>query len=269
MVIASHKLGPTERLAPFVAYVRVTRMAPELLPVAANARYRRLPDGQLELVLRLQGADSALHVVGTRTTALYKHTLPATEFVTVRFKVAGAYPFFGVPISALTDETVPLEQLWGGNVGTPGLDRLQQALARAASSTERVAAVECALARRLAQQPYEPASVATVRRAVRLLCAAPLLPTVDALARQLGSSERQLRRAFADVVGVGPKQYLRVLRFQRALRRARHAPHESFSAIASGAGYCDQAHLNAEFQALAGSTPGVLCPRLRGSQVAR
>lgn len=252
MAAVSIKLAPRTELDRFVSYLRVTQ--PE--PATPLVPYLRLPDGQLELIVRFTAQGGSVKVIGTRTHALQQPTASALDFVTVRFKAGGAYPFFGLPISELTDQLVPLELLWGAVS-----EELEDALYASESHAARVALVERALARRLTSRPFEPASLPSVRRAIRLLRTAHRLPTVDALARDVGASTRQLRRAFSEVVGVGPKQFLRVERFQRALRAARRAPTASFGALAGSNGYADQAHLSAEFRALAGVTPSELCPR--------
>ena len=69
----------------------------------------------------------------------------------------------------------------------------------------------------------------------------------------LGLSERQLRRRFADAVGYGPKTLARVLRFQRFLELARGG--DDLARLAFAAGYADQAHLTRECGRLAGRTP--------------
>ena len=80
---------------------------------------------------------------------------------------------------------------------------------------------------------------------------------VDELGAQLGVSERQLRRRFADAVGYGPKTLARVLRFQRFLALA--ATGDDLRARwRLGAGYADQAHLTRECRRLAGRTPAEL-----------
>ncbi|MEY4515421.1 MAG: hypothetical protein RLZZ450_7543 [Pseudomonadota bacterium] len=224
----------------------------------ARSDYQRLPDGQLELIVRFDERGVGGYVVGPRMHALRKHNDTAQSFLSVRFKAGGAYPFFGRPLSSLIDQLVPLEDFWG-----EGAEQLSHALARAHGHDARVETLERALAHRLTVATFEPASVPAVRRAVRLLAAAPSLPSVDELAREVGSSARQLRRAFSDVVGVAPKQYLRVVRFQRALRAARRAPATPWSAIARSVGYFDQSHLHAEFVALGGATPTTLVSRGR------
>jgi AraC-like DNA-binding protein len=86
---------------------------------------------------------------------------------------------------------------------------------------------------------------------------------VSAVAAALGVSERHLRRVFRETVGLSPKAFAKLTRFHRALRAAREDGHASWASIAAGAGYYDQAHLIAEFRAIAGVTPRALLAELR------
>ena len=79
--------------------------------------------------------------------------------------------------------------------------------------------------------------------------------SIDDVARELGISERHLRRAFHGVVGLGPKTYARIARFQRALAMGRATPGR-WSEVARATGYFDQAHLTADFRELALVPPG-------------
>ena len=255
-MLQSQKLAAPPSLASFVSYVRVTA-APER--GVAHVPYVRLPDGQLELLLYVAPDDETLRVVGTRMRALHKPSTVGHAFLSVRFKPGGAYPFFGVPLSALTDQLVDLADLWGDAAHV-----LRDALGNTHHRETRIAAVERALTHRLATAAFEPASAPSVRRAVRLVEAAPALPTVEALARDLGTSTRHLRRTFLEVVGIGPKQYLRVARFQRALHAVKRAPFMPLATIAERTGYSDQSHFSADFQALSGTPPSALRAHGRG-----
>ncbi len=246
MTLRALKLRAYGPLAHFVDYVRVVSDIPSDQP------YIRLPDGRLELVLRGACFGASLNVMGTRLTPLRKSSDAIGEAIHVRFKPGGAYPFFGVPLSELTDQIVPLDALLG-----PELDSLRVALEQP-TAAERGAAVQRALLSRLVAPSYEPVSVPSVRRALRMLATAVTLPSVGQLADDLDVSSRQLRRAFADVVGVSPKAYLRIVRFQRVLRAARAQPSERWAGLAKAHGYYDQAHLVAELRALSGSVPSAL-----------
>ena len=88
---------------------------------------------------------------------------------------------------------------------------------------------------------------------------------MNAVAVDLRVSERHLRRVFRETVGVSPKAFVRLARFRRALRAARHDDHASWASIAASTGYYDQAHLIAEFRAIAGVTPRAFLGELRGT----
>jgi AraC-like DNA-binding protein len=193
--------------------------------------------------------------VGTRSHALRKESGPTDAFcVVVRFRAGGGYPFFGVPVSELTNQMVGLDQLWGSL-----FQQLRDVLAGADGARACLAATEQALRSRLeGPELYDPVNGARVRRALRALEQEPVLPEVEKLAERLGASTRQLRRAFAEVVGLSPKQYLRIVRFQRARRLLLESAEPRWSMIAQSAGYFDQAHMINEFRALSGQTPGEL-----------
>jgi AraC-like DNA-binding protein len=208
--------------------------------------YRRLPDGETELSVRFGEAGTFASVIGTRTRALEKPSARSTGALLVRFRLGGAHPFFGQPLSALTDQVVPLEDVWSREA--------QLQFAR----SDDVAGVAASLTRMLAcGDVYDPASARTVRRAVQLIAAGDELPRVPRLAAELGVSERQLRRGFDEVIGLSPKHYLRVVRFRRALRAARGSGVADWARIAEQVGYYDQAHLIADFREMSGMTPGV------------
>jgi AraC-like DNA-binding protein len=88
---------------------------------------------------------------------------------------------------------------------------------------------------------------------------------VTTVAADLGVSERHLRRVFRETVGVSPKTFARLARFHHALRAARDDGHAGWARIAADAGYYDQAHLIAEFRAIAGVTPQALLGELRAA----
>jgi len=92
----------------------------------------------------------------------------------------------------------------------------------------------------------------------RLLAAGGDLP-ISALATETGWSDTYLRKAFKNQIGLTPKAAARVIRFHRArlalVRRATAGRPLDLAGLAAGCGYYDQAHLDLEFRALAGSAP--------------
>jgi AraC-like DNA-binding protein len=86
---------------------------------------------------------------------------------------------------------------------------------------------------------------------------------VEALAGELGLSDRQLRRRCHAAAGYGPKTLQRVLRFRGFLARVDAAGRGAdLARIALDAGYADQPHLTRECTRLAGHAPAALVARL-------
>ena len=115
----------------------------------------------------------------------------------------------------------------------------------------------CAFALRT-RLTFEPASGWLARYAVRLLEGGEV--RVESVAERLGVTARHLRRAFTEGVGIGPKEFARTVRLQRAVRTAA-ATSNDWVQIAADAGYYDQAHLIADFRELVGLTPGAFLKR--------
>jgi AraC-like DNA-binding protein len=247
VTVSAIHLAPKRELARFVKSFRVVTRGPDAGP------YVQLPDGEVDLVVRISSSLGEVHAIGTRLRPLRK-TVDVQRTLAVRFKPGGAYPFFGVPMSELTNRIVSIDTLWGADGA-----RLREALWEAPSVAARLQVLEEALTERLHRGDlFEPAGAYVVRRAVRLITDSTELPRVEGLARELGISTRHLRRAFEDVVGVRPKEFARIIRFQRAVRASERTAAPDWGAIAAAVGYYDQSHLITEFKALTGATPRAL-----------
>ncbi|RKH41104.1 helix-turn-helix domain-containing protein [Corallococcus sp. AB049A] len=242
-------LAPGADLSRFVQRVRVLWRGP------SHGDYVRVPDGTVELVVRVTSTTCDVHALGPREQVVRKAPSEVPpDTLGIQFKPGGAYPFFGLPMSELSHRSLAIDTLWGKEDGA----KLRESLARAPNPQARLRTLEAALVDRLHRDDvYEPAAAYLVRRGIRLLTGAGELPRVADLARTLGVSERHLRRAFDDVLGMGPKAYARLVRFQRALQASRaQGARPDWGSIAAGAGYYDQAHLIADFRAVLGTTPG-------------
>ncbi len=79
--------------------------------------------------------------------------------------------------------------------------------------------------------------------------------SIRALAATIGCSQKYLVARFREHVGLAPKTFARVLRFQTVLRVLQTARPVRWSDLAQAAGYYDQAHLIRDFHAFAGTTP--------------
>lgn len=86
--------------------------------------------------------------------------------------------------------------------------------------------------------------------------------SVADMVRATGMNPRALQRWFAAHVGLTPRRYLRLLRFQRAFETA--PGQASLADHAAGTGFADQAHMAREFRALAGASASTARRNARG-----
>jgi AraC-like DNA-binding protein len=219
-----------------------------------------IPRPEVQLVVRFGpstrgGLDA--HAFGVRQRVHRKAFRGGQRTVIARLQLGASGVVLGVPASALAGHIVALEDLWG-DVAT---QRLYARLADARDTAGAAAIVESAIAERLATADGRDARAQLALAAADRLTSA----TVNAVAVDLGVSERHLRRVFHETVGMSPKAFAKLRRFHRALTAASESASASWASIAAEAGYYDQAHLIGEFRALAGVTPRALLGELRAA----
>jgi AraC-like DNA-binding protein len=217
-----------------------------------------LPDGCSDLIWE-QGVDA--YVAGPDTGPVRNVTTAGTVIAGVRFRPGAGGQVLGLPLSEIRDQRVPLAEL------LPSAAKRIPATADPALAAARLLDT----AGRLAADGTPDQAVA---RAAALL-RDPAART-EAVAVDVGLSERQFRRRCQAATGYGPKTLQRVLRFRRFVRMldarmldarlpavASEPGPPGLASAAAQAGYADQAHLTRECSALSGLTPAALA-RVRG-----
>lgn len=229
----------------------------EKSPAASPERI--LPDGCVELIFNLADAFKRHH--SNRTLEIQPQTLIAgqmrryamieptgrVKLFGVRFHPGGAYPFFQLPLSELTDQIIGFDSVWN-RVGKELADRIQSAR----SVRERIGIIETTLLARLEQWRSADRRVDAV---VKTIVAREGLVSIERLRRNLGVSERQLERKFQTRVGITPKFLCRTLRFQKVFKAVERNQTVNWSFIASECGYYDQAHFIHDFGEFSGQNP--------------
>ncbi len=164
----------------------------------------------------------------------------------------GARMLLGLPMRELARRVVDLDAVVPGEL----VDRL----AALGGWPERFDALDAFLLARLRRAaPPRPDVAFAWSRLVQTHGAVG----VAQLCAELGCSRRHLAARFGEDVGLPPKAFARVLRFQRVLGLLeREGGVGRFADIAAAGGYYDQPHLNRDFRQLAGCTPGEYLARL-------
>jgi AraC-like DNA-binding protein len=170
-------------------------------------------------------------------------TADQRAIIWVCFRAGGALPFFPAPPDAVAGELVGLEDLWGRD-GAVLRERLLAAPSpRAALRTMEDVLLAHAV-RPLERDPAVGFAIAALERGA----------AVGEVTDRLGLTARRFVSRFATAVGLRPKRYARVRRFQRLLAGLRGAETD-WARLAADCGYFDQSHLINEFRALAGMPP--------------
>jgi AraC-like DNA-binding protein len=250
--------SPHQSLAAHVDYYWYASDAPR------PERVHVVPSGTLEIVFNLRDNEFRISdpsdpakfvchsgaVVSGAQARYFAIEVPAhASTIGVHFRPGGAFALLGVPPGALTDEHANLDAVWGVRA-----TEIHERLCSARNLEARFRILDRALTERLATQPRDEVMFALAR----------LLRTnarVDRVASEVDLSHRRFIEVFSAEVGVGPKIFSRVGRFQRALALAQREPSPQWSELALQCGYSDQPHLIREFVSLAGLAPRDLLER--------
>lgn len=169
--------------------------------------------------------------------------------LSVRLRPLGAYRVLGLPMHALAQDVIELDDVLGDSV-----NRVHARLAAARDAGAQFAILCEFVRRRLTASRV--ALHADVRMAVDRLAGSHGAERIETLCRSLGVSRKHLRDLFNEHVGLTPKAYARMFRFRRIVDLLQSAQSVDLSQVAVSCGYYDQSHFNHEFREFAGMTPG-------------
>jgi AraC-like DNA-binding protein len=235
---------------------------------ASRRRERILPSGTVEIVFNLSSDELRIYgrlphdrcdrysgaiVSGNYCGYFGTDASVESNLMGVHFRPDGAAPCLGVAVADLADAHVDLQAIWGG-----AADVLWERLCAASTSRERFGILEHQLTARLNSPVKRHAAVAV---ALEVMDRPTEISRVREVARYVGLSERRLTELFSTHVGMTPKAFGRVRRFQRALAHLLRRPSVAWTDLAIVCGYYDQSHMIRDFRAFAGLTPEDLLQR--------
>ena len=170
--------------------------------------------------------------------------------VDVQFQPGVLAKFLRQPLLEFVDQNVDAEAVLG-----PDVRRLNDQLANATDYAQLVPLLEAYLWPRLQANGV---ALRPIDHVSRLMRQAARPETLAAWASHACLSLSQFERLFRQQMGVSPKLYARIVRFDQAFRLKETAPALDWLTVALHAGYHDYQHLVKDFQQFAGATP----PRL-------
>jgi AraC-like DNA-binding protein len=223
---------------------------------------RLLPDGSTELILnlgedqvrvydrrdlrRFERLDGAT-LVGPHSQFFVIDTAEQDRVMGVHFRPGGSFPFLPLPLDELHDLHISLSDVWGGFAR-----ELRERLLAAKTVEGRFDLLEAGLLERVAKPLERHRAVAHALGEFLSGGARTIADVTDAT----GLSARRFIEVFKQQVGMPPKQFCRVRRFQRVIRGLAVGGAIDWAGVAAESGYFDQAHLIHDFRAIAGISPG-------------
>jgi AraC-like DNA-binding protein len=166
------------------------------------------------------------------------------EGFVVVFRPTAFYRLFGIEMNNLVDEAYEASLVMG-----PEISKIWQRLGNADSFPRRVEIMEQFLGKHA-----DSARPSVSKLTTQIAMHRGSIRIAD-LAQNANLSARQMERQFRAQVGLPPKLYARIERFESALRMKAAMPEQSWSTVAHELGYCDQMHMVHDFHHLAGENP--------------
>ena len=221
-----------------------------------------MPDGCVSLIINLEQDETRIYdadnvnkltklsgcsVVGPHSRCFVIDTDEQACVIGVCFRPAGAVPFLKLPSDELQNQHVDLQDLWG----RLARELRERALA-AKTPAAKVRVVELALLERAAGM-FDGQPV--VEYAVENFLLRPAATRISDVADKTGFSTRWFIELFKQHVGMTPKLFCRVRRFQKVLRRITSGQPLNWTETALQCGYFDQAHFIHDFRAFSGINP--------------
>lgn len=257
---------PHPSLAP---YIRCFWYARD--PLAEHGLERVLPAGHMQLVISLardyltdcshalRDDSSAVNLsarpsapsllTGMRSTYALIDRFDMAELIGVVFRPGMTAAFLPRNAALFTDRETPLEEIWGRSA-----EQLRERLRDGETTGTKFALIEGEFLRRLEAARAAPRPAA-VSHALAALHSRDERITIREIGRRSGLSSRRLSDIFREHVGLSPKAYQRVLRFQRAVRQMHRGADVRWMELALDCGYYDQSHFVNDFREFSGISP--------------
>jgi AraC-like DNA-binding protein len=226
---------------------------------------RFLPDGNTEIIIDLTENPQHIYdnetlqqiqicryawVSGVRTQPITIPSGRGSRMLVVAFKKGKAFPFYPFPLNELTDTVAEADLIFGKN-----FYNLREQLLAAKSPDQMFQLVEGFLLQKAGDAIREDTPTRCIDYALSSIIHQPTLRRLDQLSDEIGYSQKHFIDLFRQQVGVTPKQYLKIMRFQKAICALEQDGFIPWNRISLESGYYDQAHFIHDFKHFSGYTP--------------
>ena len=208
-----------------------------------------IPDGCVDMVFCCDKVEPEAYICGTVLKAEQVLTRSNTYYFGIRF-MPGYNPVLG--------ETDVMEYLVGAKIPFETLVHDERMLEGIWSAEDFYTQIKVfmnsymKIFRRIC--PFENSNLLVTHSLNRMFESGGII-RLEQLAEETGYSERYLNKCFHRETGLSPKQFAKIIRFQKSVTALNDSGEISLTEIAANAGYFDQAHFVHDFKAYTGLTP--------------
>ncbi len=255
MLLRLHTLQP-----PLSAYVELFTYYEDYAP--DHSIERLLPEGVVEIVIDLTDDPKLIFdnhtlkpaqscrkswISGMRSRYISIGVGRRSAMFVIRFRRGMAWRFLQMPMAEIDDMVVDAEQVLGASFSS-----MRQRLMDAESIEQKfIIAERCILERMKSGSETHPAIQYTLHQ----MLSNPSTATINEIVRKTGYSHKHFLSLFGKHVGLTPKQFLRIAKFQQAVRDIESRSHIHWTQLAHDCGYYDQAHFINDFKEFSGFSP--------------
>ncbi len=221
---------------------------------------RVLPDGFPELIVHLQTPyqrrqrgqlhqDPKAFVFGQLCEPIELHSDQSVLAIGARLHPAALAQLASLPGHEFHQGPIPLRDLWGAE------GRALERRMRASASTSGALELLVSTLRRLRQRKPSTSRQQLAVHATAWIHQTQGRGSIHNLSNYLGYSRRHIERLFNENLGISPKFFARLHRFQALQRTIASVSDLDWLTLAIDSGYADQAHMIREFREFSGQTP--------------
>ena len=174
-------------------------------------------------------------------------TAPEFLMIAVDLRPGALHRLTGIPFSEFTNKCIDAEDIFPAD-----MPKVNERLANAKDYAEMISIIETfclELAKRSKKE------ILAVDNLLQNLVEEPVMQSLDNLSKKAYLSARQLERKFDERIGVSPKTFLRITRFNQFYWMRLKQPKLDWLSIAVSCGYSDYQHLAKEYKEYANATP--------------
>jgi len=171
---------------------------------------------------------------------------PKSEMFVIQFKPFGAYPFFHFPIQELNEKIVSAEKVLGNEILT-----LREEILNKKTTEEKFDIAEEWLKGRFNQEKTPSVELLNVLDRLQ----AESVVNYSNIVEDYAKTQKHLISQFKKYIGLTPKTYQRILRFNEILQQIHQTEKIEWSQVAYQCEYADQSHFIKEFRHFSGFNP--------------